>query len=265
MRSRIREQITDSGIYKDVKIYSVFDGAPKGRRRRFRPTTEVQQRLNDWNSAQRLNHLIEENFTDRDVWIHPTFRNDTLPQNDEDFKRIFRNFVRRLGRAYKRAGAELKYIAILEKSDAGRYHIHMIVNSVLSAAEIRDLWGLGWITENPLEFTEEGLKGLADYLTKYKLIVNRYLRSRNLREPEQRERDGRYTQREARALARNPEDREQWEKLYPGYTFIDCRPFFNSVNGGVYLSVRLWRPPARWLKEAKADGRLSPEEYRRWR
>jgi len=246
MRSRIREQVTQAGIYKDVKIFSVFDdGTPKSRRRRFRPTSEVQQRLNDYNSRMRLGHLIEENFSARDVWIHPTFRDDALPADDEDFKRIFRNFIRRLGRAYKKAGAELRYIAILEKSERGRYHIHMIVNSVLPAAVLRDLWGLGRLTENPLEFTEAGLKGLADYMTKYRTISRRYLRSRNLREPETTERDGRFTQREARALARNPEDRDQWEKLYPGYTFIDCRPFHNPVNGGIYLCVRLWRPEKR--------------------
>lgn len=82
------------------------------------------------------------------------------------------------------------------------------------------------------------------------LIVRRYLRSRNLRQPETRERDGRFSQREARALAHNPEDRAQWEALYPGYTFIECRPFFNSVNGGVYLSVRFWHPPEKKRRRA---------------
>lgn len=248
MRSRIRERIEDSGIYRDVKIYSVYADAPKGRRRRFRPTSEVQQRLNDWNSEQHLNQLIETNFTERDVWIHPTFRDDALPADDADFKRIFRNYVRRLGRAYKRASAELKYIAILERSEKGRYHIHMIVNSVLPAAELRDIWGLGRLTENPLEFSDVGLKGLADYMTKYRVITRRYLRSRNLREPERQERDGRYTKKKVRELARNPEDREQWETLYPGYTFIRCMPYYNPVNGGIYITVRMWRPQERRRK-----------------
>lgn len=252
MRCRIREQIVDAGEYREMKIYPVFsDGKPRPRRKRFRPTNEAQQRLNDWNSQRHLAHLIEANFSAEDLWIHPTFRDDALPADDEDFKRIFRNFVRRLKRAYKAAGLELRYIATLEKSDAGRYHIHMILNKGLTPDALRDLWGLGRLSADPLEFGDYGLKGLADYMTKYRQITRRYLCSRNLRQPETRERDGVYSQREVRALARNPEDRGQWERLQPGYTFIDCRPFYNDVNGGVYLAVRYWIPPKK--KRRRAD------------
>ena len=244
MRCRIREQIIESGQYAELKIYPVYGEAPKGgRRRRFRPTAEAQQRLNDWNSARHLAHLIEANFTEEDLWIHPTFRNEELPADDEAFKRLFRNFVRRLGRAYKKLGVALKYVAVLERSDAGRYHIHMIVNKGLTPDVIRDIWGLGRLSADPLEFTEYGLKGLADYMSKYRQITRRFLSSRNLTQPETRERDGRHSQREVRALARNPEDRAQWEALQPGYTFLDCRTFYNDVNGGVYICVRFWKPP----------------------
>lgn len=244
MRCRIREQIVDAGNYREVKIYPVFsDGQPRPRRKRFRPTNEAQQRLNEWNSQRHLAHLIEANFSAEDLWIHPTFRDDALPADDADFKRIFRNFARRLKRAYQAAGLVLRYIATLEKSDAGRYHIHMIVNKGLTPDTLRDLWGLGRLSADPLEFGDCGLKGLADYMTKYRQITRRYLCSRNLRQPETRERDGVYSQREVRALARNPEDREQWERLQPGYRFIDCRPFYNDVNGGIYLVIRYWILP----------------------
>lgn len=246
MRCRMREQITDSGAYREVKIYPVYGEATSGKRRkRYRPTSEAQQRLNDWNSQRHLAQLIEENFSSNDTWIHPTFRDDALPENDDAFKRIFRNFIRRLKRAYKASGAELKYIAVLERSDTGRYHIHMIVNQVLTPAALRDLWNMGRVGVDPLEFGEHGLQGLAEYMTKYRLITRRYLFSRNLRQPQRMERDGRFSQRDARALARNPEDRMQWERLYPGYTFINCRPFYNALTGGQYICVRMWKPGRR--------------------
>lgn len=258
MRCRMREQITDSGIYREVKIYPVYGEPGKGRRRRrFRPTGEAQARLNDYNSARHLAQVIQANFSDRDLWIHPTFRDDALPRDDADFKRIFRNFARRLKRAYKAAGVELKYIANLERSETGRYHLHMIVNDAgIPAAALRDIWGLGRLGTDPLEFTAAGLKGLADYMTKYRLITCRPLCSRNLTQPTVRERDGRFSQREARRLARSPEDRQQWEALYPGYTFLDCRPFFNDLNGGTYIVVLMWIPPrpARAGRTRYADG-----------
>ena len=243
MRCRYREVTCASGPYLDIKLLPVYKPAKGGRRRKYRPTNEAQKRLNEWNSQQRLRRLIEENFTARDVWITPTFRPDALPQTDAEMLRIAQNYVRRLKRLYAKRGEDLRYIAIIEKSERGRYHMHMIVNSVLTPAELRDAWGLGRLGVDPLEFTADGLQGLANYMTKFPLLKKRYLRSRNLVEPQPVERERRYSQREVAELARTPDEARTWERLYPGYTFIDCKPYYNDVDGKWYVSVRMWRPP----------------------
>ena len=242
MKARIREQAFTCGDYKYIRVFPVFE-QPKGcRRPRFKPTSDVQERLNEYNSRQHLARLIAANFTASDVWIHPTFRPEDLPETVEDFKRVFHNFIRRLGRAYKRRGAELKYVAVLEVSETGRYHVHMIVNSLLTADAFRDIWGMGRVRVDALDFDETGVIGLANYMTKYRLLTKRYLRSRNLIDPPPETRDGRISQRKLRELAASADVAAEFEALYPGYRFAVCRPFYNEINTYRYLSVVMYKP-----------------------
>lgn len=268
MRCRYREHVCKSGIYLDGKILpTVSDMHGKGgRRSKFRPTPEAQARLNEWNALRRAARIIEDNFSEADVMLTPTFRDAALPETDETFWRVYNNYVRRLRRAYEKRGAELRYFTVIGKGEkSGRYHVHLIVNGgVLTEEEQRQLWGKGRLGIDPLEFDENGLTGLSNYMGKHRLLTKRFFHSRNLRLPEPRETGRRITQREVRELAAG-DNRDYWEKMYPGYRLIGVEPFFNPVDAKWYISFRMWRPPARWLKEAKADGRLSPEEYRRWR
>ena len=240
VRCRYRERIYDQGEYREVKIYPVFSDAPRGsRRRKFRPTGEAQRRLNEYNSSRRLARLIEANFTARDVWITLTFRPDALPGDDRELLRIFRNFARRLKRAYAKRGTELKYVAAAERSDTGRYHLHLIANGLLTPDEIRDLWGLGRVRCEALEFGDAGLQGLAEYMTKYRQITRRYLCSRNLKQPEATTRETRYSQREIRELREAADDPAAWAALYPGYRLIRGCPFYNDVTGRWYFTAFL--------------------------
>ena len=271
MRCRYREITVQSGPYIDVKIMPVFSDEARrsvqGKRRpRFRPTSEAQQRLNEYNALRQAGRIIEENFSCADVMLTPTFRDTALPQTDEEMMRTYNNFVRRLRRKYRQAGKELKIFTVMGKGEeSGRYHIHLIVNGgVLTDEDLRETWGKGRLGIDPLEFDENGLTGLSNYMGKHRLLTKRFFHSRNLRIPQAKESDRRYSQREAAALAQ-ADDRETWEKKYLGYRLIRSEPYFNPVDARWYISLRLWKPPARWLKEAKADGRLTPEEYKRWR
>lgn len=243
MRCRYREITWACGPYLDVRILPVFKPAKGGRSRKWRPTPKAQARLNEYNSQQKLRRLIEANFTSRDYWVTPTFRPDALPQSPEELLRIFQNFIRRLKRIYAKRGVELKYIAILEQSDRGRYHVHMIINRLLTPDELRDAWGLGRVRCDALIFDENGLSGLANYMTKYRMLTKRYLRSRNLIDPKPVEQDRRYSQREVAEIMRTPDDAQTWERLYPGYTFLGIRPYYNEIDGKYYIGVRMWRPP----------------------
>lgn len=267
MRCRYREYSCRSGIYLDGKILpTVSDTHGKGKRRaRFRPTTEAQARLNEWNALRRAARIIEDNFSEADVMLTPTFRDATLPDDDEALMRVYNNFVRRLRRKYAARGAELKIFTVVGRGEkTGRYHVHMVVNGgVLTDDEIRAVWGLGWVTVRPLEFDETGLSGLSNYMGGHRIGMKRFFHSRNLRLPQVVERDRQYSQRQVAELA-SAENREYWEKRYPGYRLIGVEPYFNPIDAKWYISFRMWKPPARWLREAKADGRITPEEYRRW-
>ena len=242
MRCRYRERIYKTGDYLEVKIYPVFANVRGRRRTKFRPTSEVQARLNEYNSRRHLARIINENFSSKDIWIHPTFRDDALPKSDEECLRIFQNFIRRLKRVYEKRGVELKYVGVCEQSEVGRYHLHIIINTLLTPDELRDVWKLGRVMSEALDFNEFGVAGLANYMTKFRLLTRRYLRSRNLRDPKPVTNDRRYSQRDVNALRTSADLASEFQKQYPGYRFAECKPFFNDVNTYWYVSVFMYRP-----------------------
>ena len=256
MRCRYREVAVKSGRYLDVKILPVFnaDGVKTTRRRKFRPTAEAQARLNEYNSLRHGARIIEENFTESDYMITPTFRDEALPKTDAEFRRLFDNFIRRLRRKYAKAGVELKSFTVIGKSSKGRYHVHMVINGgALTTAQLREVWGQGRLYVSPLEFDENGMTGLGKYMGKHRMLTKRFLHSKNLRIPQAEESDRRYSQREVAATMCNPDDCRQWEKKYPGYRLIRTEPYYNELDGKYYITLRMWKPTATWLRREQQE------------
>lgn len=161
---------------------------------------------------------------------------------------------------------KVKYICVTEcKEDkngkAVRLHHHIIMSGILDRDTVEKLWStkdekgkkvsIGFINADRLQPNEEGLKDLVGYLTKYsdekyKSLKNekyirrkRWSQSRNLIKPEVRTNDSKYGKNILRHLGLNPNDREFWEKQYPGYTFTSATSFFNGDLGWmVYAKFR---------------------------
>ena len=56
----------------------------------------------------------------------------------------------------------LKYIVVTERGKkGGRIHHHITVNGGIDRDELESLWGLGYANSRRLQFTENGLAGLA--------------------------------------------------------------------------------------------------------
>ena len=80
---------TYGGDYMEADCFPVFTEVPirgKKRRARFRPTSEVQERYNQKLAERRLVRLIHANFTEADYSIGLDYRDECLPEDNEEIK-----------------------------------------------------------------------------------------------------------------------------------------------------------------------------------
>lgn len=249
-----REKQHICGEYLDVYLYPVFK-RPGQRAKRANPTTATQASLNQRHAEERVTRLLHANFTPEDLELGLSY--EINPESDEEATRLARNFLRRLKRLRQKLGlSPLKYICVTEKSKRGRYHHHVTVNGGIDRDVIENLWGLGYANTRRLQFTETGLAGLGRYIVKEPIGGKRWNASKNLIDPEPITNDMRISRRTAEELAKDPTDREPWERLYPEYIFAESSAFHNDTNGGVYLFARLYRRDGKFIKP-KRKGRKS--------
>lgn len=253
MRTLYREKRYYCGEYLDVYIFPVFEtGKPRsGRQKKRKPTSAAQKKLNQRHREEKLARLLHANFTPDDLEVDLTYA--VQPENDEEAARLLRNYIRRIQRLRKKlALSPLKYIAVTERGKkGGRYHHHITVSGGIDRDALEKLWGLGYANSRRLQFTENGLAGLAHYVTKSPIGSKAWNASKNLIDPEPKTRDGRISARQAKELLRDTTNNAEYEKLYPGYFLSDAEAFHNEVNGGYYVAARFYRKDGIFIKPKK--------------
>ena len=270
-RNRIyqREKRVFHGDYLDVYCYPVFKKA-NSRGKKARMTSAAQKKLNQKMAEEKLVHLLHTNFTQNDIEIGLGFRTENMPESYQECLRLLQNYLRRIKRARNKLGlAELKYIAVIEKGKrSGRYHIHMTMSGGMDRDEIERIWGLGYANARRLQFTQSGLRGLAKYKVKkpqsreaeLEGMHKRWLQSKNLKKPTEKKRDGFISRRTVRGIRRGEVTEQEIERLYSGYRIAEWEPFYNDVNGGEYLVIRLYKKDEPYRgKEKKHRGERRTE------
>lgn len=250
MRSFYRETRYECGDYMEVNIYPVYSKAPC-RRKKAKPTSETQQKLNDINAENKLVRIANANFKTGDLKVELTYSPSHLPADDEEADKELKNFLRRVKRyRQKRGMSELKWIAVTEKGKrSGRYHHHLIMSGDINLFDLVQLWGRGIVGTDILIFDENGIASLAKYMMKQArefMGKKRYSRSRNLIDPPAKQRDNRFSKRMIQELAKDTENRAEYEKLYEGYLFSCANVVYNEANGGVYIHARYYKKEAAW-------------------
>lgn len=245
---REREYVT--GAYAAVDVFPVFQ-PPGKRRKKCRPTREAQKKLNQRNAEEKLDRLVKANFGAGDLAVHLTFRGES-PEAEEAMSFV-RAYLRRIRRRYRRAGEDLRYVYVIERGKSGRVDLHLILNAgPMSRDDLENEWGLGTANARRLQWDETGVSAFVEYIakqgrhkTRRRATYRRWAASRNLQRPEPAEVDGRMTITEARDLAeaimrRDAERivREAW----PGYELVEASATLNTINKGLYISLRLARP-----------------------
>ena len=249
----IREKRIFSGKVLEAEFFPITaDGRTYSRGKKKKISRASQQKLNDKNARKKLRRMIENNFEEeKDYYCTFTYTDEEMQNSYEQCKRDLVNFFRRLRRARSKAGLpELKYIYTIEckvsrKTGSARFHIHMILSGGLPRKDIKSSWGKGEIKKvEELQAGERGFERLAIYLCKEwdnQLMPpnrKRYTPSRNLKQPEERTRDGVFKPRFLERLCKQRvDDSDYWENRYKGYSFVDAEPIYNEDYGVWYLSV----------------------------
>lgn len=265
MRCAIREKKYLCGNYAEVLICPVIK-QPRGRKNKYNPTSEVQEKLNQKNAERKIHRLVNANFTIEDYKGELTYNDAHHPDSIERALKDFQNFVKRVNRyRHKRGLDNMKYIMTIEiGSRKGRIHIHFIMSGGLTLSELARLWGMGYLRDfAPLQFDEHGVAGIAKYCAKQMLLGKRWCASRNLVKPEEPPPNhSKYTRRKADRLAQAIEQdnyKEEIKKLYPDWGVASAEVSKNQVNGYDYITIylynpeimKIWRTPKRNGQEIK--------------
>lgn len=285
MRRTYREKIYRCGEYLSVQVFPVFSRSNGRRKKRAKPTSAMQARLNQKNAERELIRILNANFTEDDISVTLTFSDEHLPDTYEEAERAAKNFLRRVNRLrVKRGLGEMKRVLI---PGAGRFHFHIPMSGGIDDKTLASMWPFGYCNTIHFQFNESGLEGHARYVAKQyeedqyggvdllsmlevdeetgevtegkrKKGKRRYSCSRNIVHPEAEERDGRISAARVEEIATvDSASRAIFEKLYPGYVLADCVPYYNEENGGYYLEIKMYREDASFL--------LSRKKYNRWR
>ena len=271
-----------AGDSLEVECFPIINIAQDIKREaRRRASTKAQENLNLKNTRKQIRRLMEKNFTSADFVLHPTFdygfvdrafanMKDELkaweeagfPADDDDARRIIKNYIARIRRLIKRRGGDpkkFKYIYVIETTREprdsdfnalpARYHYHMVISSlgILTPEDLAELWGFGYAKAEPLDFRFNGLEGLSKYITKQRRITRRWARSKNLQEPDIRVSSRKISRRRAALIAADVQAnaKEIFEKIYPGYTLQEAEVKYSDFVPGAYIYARMRRTPVK--------------------
>lgn len=149
-----------------------------------------------------------------------------------------------------------------KKTKAVRIHHHIIINGDIDRDEAELLWckgrinwnktldadylksldSLGFVNCDRLQPNENGVEGLVNYINKRKKGCKKWSCSQNLKRPKVVKNDHKYSFRKMRELAKTPEDKTYWRKVYKGYEPTKIDFVYNDYTGySAYIKLQRLR------------------------
>lgn len=113
--------------------FKKMDEVPPEGRSIKKDNDKAQRNLNDKNARKYVERLINENFTDRDLWLTFTYDNEHLPP-DGDIDAAIKNvqkFIRRVNYQRKKRGlpnARYVYVTAYNPTEEIRWHHHIVMD-----------------------------------------------------------------------------------------------------------------------------------------
>ena len=230
----------DSAPYMEVDLYIVSDKQHRaGRKAKKREASTLAQQTYNENQAKRYHvQLVNTNFGKGDFSWTGTYDDEHLPAPG-DTKRAdldFTNYIKRLYRWCDKNGVKRpKWVAATEYSTVtpegavvGRHHHHAIIQHTpgLNRDVLEELWSdragrrIGVTRGEYLDVDHGSVEGLVKYISKNKRCARSWRQSRGLEKPKTPPpNDTKCSKKKLEeASTLYVDDREFWERQYPGYT-----------------------------------------------
>lgn len=222
----IREKRVKSGKLLEVDFYPVFSDGRRlpSRAPKTKISTAAQSEYNRKQAVKKLVRLINANFDENDIIMHPTYSQECAPQSEEQARRDIVNYLRRvktkrekeLKRIKKMLGAlpegkvfederkalvlkikklseDFKYVYCIEKvtyktgkkKGLDNWHFHLFLTGGLEREVLEKMWPLG-MRCNADRFQPEryGPEAIAKYMSKDPQGNKRFSCSKNLKKPQ---------------------------------------------------------------------------------
>lgn len=251
-----------AGEQLEVEIYPQFksmDEVPEEGRTAKKDNSQAQRNLNDKNARKYVERLINENFTDRDLWITLTYDDDHLPA-DGDVDAAIKNvqkYIRRVNYQRKKRGLDnARYVIVnaYNPEQEIRWHHHIVMDGDMDMDTVEACWGQSSRNEvRRLETDENGLSGMANYIVEEKNRIKsekRWMSSKGLKMPEirvvhskQPEKGKGNYKKIKKYVDEMLKDRDmievQMKKWFPEYDFTDSGVYYNDFNGMFYIRARM--------------------------
>ncbi len=185
------------------------------------------------------------------IWLTLSYDDLHLPDCIERAQKDAQNWIKRVNRRRAKLGhSPARYVYVIEHGESQskhrrvRCHIHVVMDGELPMEEALALWTCGQRNHaRRLAFDENGLSGLAQYITKDSPTARKkWCASKGLRRPVEHKNHRTFRRRRVEKLALSPGLMcTEMEKQYPGYWFIRGDVRWNGFNGQFYLSAKMRR------------------------
>lgn len=241
--SKYRIKTILSGDMLESDAYPIWSTIPQGVIAKSGGTPENQKKVNYRNLQKKIVRLLNGNFTNEDIWLTVGYRNGEEPKDAKEAKKDITNYIRNLREYCKKNNLEkLKYIFVTEYGEDIRTHHHIVMN--FKDRDIAEkMWTKGEYPQSRrLQPNDYGLEGLARYLSKDPKGRKSYGYSKGLYKSWKHAKvsDNKMTKKRAERIATDKIDvKGYYEKLYPGFDFIDVEVRYSDFCGGCYLYARM--------------------------
>lgn len=262
-----------AGEQLEVEIYPEFTKKERAQipnEAQRKKQRQAQRNLNEKNSRKQCERVINENFTDRDIWATFTYEDGQMPRSMKEAKDNMKRYIKRLNYCRKKAGlSNARYVYVTECSKAGRWHHHIVMDGDMSMDAVEKLWKAGKRNQvRRLQKDENGLCGMAKYITKSPEEKGRkgdtgkgmksWTPSKNLRKPKEKVTHYKFKPKDVEKVVKDadalPEMLAKWYAV-EGYTYTSGEIRYNDFNGRFYIYARMRKPPEG--KDAKKDAKKS--------
>lgn len=240
----------DAGDQVELEIYPEFtkrqDVPKEGLRPNYNP--KAQRNLKDKNARKNCERLINANFTSQDIWATLVYTDQNLPGSMEEALENMQKYIKRINYRRKKLGLEpAKYVYVTEWSEDEdnriRCHHHIVMDGQLSMDEVESTWKLGKRNHTRrLDYDENGLSGLAHYITKDPKGKKRWCASKNLKKPVERKNHKQFTAKKVKKMAESYDNAvEMIQQAAADCWFKSIERRVNEVNGMTYIYAKLRR------------------------